>query len=215
LGVEVEFPLEDRGHVGGGPPAEAHLGHRLPEGTVESLLKPENRDKLIAILSLHAVVGNISAGDALNAKQAKALSGGTLEFGITDGVFKVNGATIVKTDIICDNGVIHVIDAVILPNSKNENSEKMSAASRKSPTKLIAAAIDKGVPAFNNGDPGKCADIYSDCMVAISKDKTIDPSVSKDIQKFIERAEKIKDDTERAWFLRSGLDQVYSALSGI
>ncbi|MEZ7956645.1 MAG: CIA30 family protein [Rubritalea sp.] len=187
----------------------------LPEGTVESLLKPENRDKLIAILSLHAVVGNISAGDALNAKQAKALSGGTLEFGITDGVFKVNGATIVKTDIICDNGVIHVIDAVILPNSKNENSEKMSAASRKSPTKLIAAAIDKGVPAFNNGDPGKCADIYSDCMVAISKDKTIDPSVSKDIQKFIERAEKIKDDTERAWFLRSGLDQVYSALSGI
>jgi transforming growth factor-beta-induced protein len=187
----------------------------LPEGTVESLLKPENRDKLIAILSLHAVAGNISAGDALNAKQAEAFSGGTLEFGITDGVFKVNGATIVKTDIICDNGVIHVIDAVILPNSKNENREKMSADSRKSPTKLIAAAIDKGVPAFNNGDPGKCADIYSDCMVAISKDKTIDSSVSKDIQKFIERAEKIKDDTERAWLLRSGLDQVYSALSGI
>ena len=95
----------------------------LPKGTVESLLKPENREKLVAILSLHAVKGKVSAGDALNAKSAKSLSGGTLEFGIVDGTFKVNGVTIVKTDIECDNGVIHVIDAVLLPGEKFEGEE--------------------------------------------------------------------------------------------
>jgi uncharacterized surface protein with fasciclin (FAS1) repeats len=55
----------------------------------------------------------LAPGDALNAGTAKALSGGSLKFGIVDGLLKVNGATIVKTDIKCDNGVIHVIDAVI------------------------------------------------------------------------------------------------------
>jgi hypothetical protein len=127
----------------------------------------------------------------------------------------VIGATIVKTDIICDNGVIHVIDAVMLPDSKaNANGNKMTDASGKSPIKLIEEAIDEGVPVFNDGNPGKCADIYRDCMVTISKNTTIDARVTKDIEKFIERSEKMKDDTERAWLLRSGLDQVYSALSG-
>ncbi len=185
----------------------------LPKGTVESLLKPENRDKLIAILSLHAVSGKISAGDALNAKKARSLSGGTLEFGIVDGVFKVNGATIVKTDIVCDNGVIHVIDAVLLPKTESD-AKKTVAAPKKSPLELIEDAIDKGVPVFNEGDPGKCAMIYRDCMVAISKDSTVNPKVGKAVRELVERTEKIKDDAERAWLLRSGLDQVYSALSG-
>ena len=185
----------------------------LPKGTVESLLKPENRDKLIAILSLHAVSGKISAGDALNAKKAKSLSGGTLEFGIVDGVFKVKGATIVKTDIVCDNGVIHVIDAVLLPKTESD-AKKTVAAPKKSPLELIEDAIDKGVPVFNEGDPGKCAMIYRDCMVAISKDSTVNPKVGKAVRELVERTEKIKDDAERAWLLRSGLDQVYSALSG-
>jgi transforming growth factor-beta-induced protein len=198
----------------------------LPKGTVASLLKPENRKQLTAILSLHAVSGKISAGDALNAKKAKALSGGTLNFGIVDGVFKVNGVTIVKTDIVCDNGVIHVIDAVILPvaktnRCKTKNSCKdysckdMTAAdSGKSALKLIETAIDEGVPAFNKGNPGKCADIYRDCMVAINKGCKVDPQVSKEISKLVERSEKMNDDTDRAWLLRSGLDKVYSALSG-
>ncbi len=186
----------------------------LPKGTVETLLKPENRDKLIAILTLHAVSGKVSAGDALNAKKAKALSGGMLEFGITDGVFKVNGATIVKTDIICDNGVIHVIDAVMLPKAKAKSCKPNTAAvPGKAPIQLIEEAINKGVPVFNNGNPGKCADIYRDCMVAIIKDCKIDAQMSKDIQKIIQRSKKIKGDADRAWLLRSGLDKVYSALS--
>jgi hypothetical protein len=170
---------------------------------------------LIAILSLHAVTGKVSAGDALNAKKAKALSGGTLKFGITDGVFKVNGATIVKTDIVCDNGVIHVIDAVILPKSESKSSDKnMKAAKAKSPLKLIEEAINQGVPAFNKGNPAKCAEIYRNCMIEISKNSKISDQLSKDIRNILERSDNMNDVTDRAWFLRSGLDKVYSVISG-
>ena len=178
----------------------------LPDGTVESLLKPENRDQLIAILSLHLVSGKVSAGDALNTKKAKSLSNGALKFGIIDGVFKVNNATIVKTDVLCDNGVIHVIDSVLLP--------KMKAAPEISAIKRIKKAIDKGVPIFNGGNPGKCADIYRDCLLAISKGSELDASAAKMLDEVLQRAEKMNDDTQRAWVLRKGLDKAYSILAG-
>jgi len=178
----------------------------LPDGTVESLLKPENRDQLIAILSLHVVSGKVSAGDALNTKKAKSLSNGALKFGIIDGVFKVNNATIVKTDVLCDNGVIHVIDSVLLP--------KMKAAPEISAIKRIKKAIDKGVPIFNGGNPGKCADIYRDCLLAISKGSELDASAAKMLDEVLQRAKKMNDDTQRAWVLRKGLDKAYSILAG-
>lgn len=185
----------------------------LPKGTVESLLKPENREQLVAILTLHAVQGKVSAGDALNARQAKALSGGALEFKIADGLFKVNGATIVTADLVCDNGIIHVIDTVLLPEAKEQRKETASTPAI-SPLKQIEDAIDKGVPIFNEGDPAKCANIYRDCMIAISKDAKVDPRVGEALRALVQRTEKMHDDSERAWVLRSGLDHIYSLLSG-
>ncbi|MGI9441892.1 MAG: fasciclin domain-containing protein [Rubripirellula sp.] len=112
----------------------------LPKGTVETLLKPENKKKLQSILSLHVVKGAVAAGDALNARSTKSVSGGGLEFGINEGVFKVNGVTIIKTDIKCSNGVIHVIDAVLLPAAEKTSSH----SSAMSPVKQIEAAVKKG-----------------------------------------------------------------------
>lgn len=185
----------------------------LPKGTVEALLKPENRDKLVSILSLHAIAGKVSAGDTLNVGKVRSFNGGSLDFGIVDGFFRVNGATIVKTDIQCDNGVIHVIDAVILPSSKGSES-KTTSTNGESPLELIEAAIDQGVPIFNDGNHGKCATIYRDCMVSISKSSGVDPRVGKVLEQLMKRAEGTESDTERAWVLRSGLDHVYAALSG-
>lgn len=185
----------------------------LPKGTVETLLKSENRDQLLSILSLHAIPGEVSAGDALNAGKAKSLGGGTLEFGIVDGLFKVNGATILKTDIPCDNGIIHVIDAVILPSAKVDKDET-TAVDGGSPLKMIEVAIDTGVPIFNAGDHGKCAMVYRDCMVSIAKSSGVDPRVSSVLKQLVKRAEAIESDTERAWVLRSGLDHLHAALSG-
>jgi len=84
----------------------------LPEGTVETLLKQENLGKLQAILKYHVVSGKVMAGDVLNALEVKTLQGSKAPVGLTIG-----GARIIKTDIKCSNGVIHVIDAVILPKN--------------------------------------------------------------------------------------------------
>ncbi len=85
----------------------------LPEGVVADLLKPESKEKLQAILKYHVVAGKILAGDVLKAAEVETLQGGKAPVGLTIG-----GANIVKTDIVCSNGVIHVIDAVILPPSQ-------------------------------------------------------------------------------------------------
>ncbi|MEI6240271.1 MAG: fasciclin domain-containing protein [Planctomycetia bacterium] len=91
---------------------------KLPAGTVETLLKPENKEKLKEILLLHVVPGSVLAADVVKLKEAKTAGGKTVIIS-TDGGVKVGTATgmanVVKTDIKAKNGVIHVIDAVILP----------------------------------------------------------------------------------------------------
>jgi uncharacterized surface protein with fasciclin (FAS1) repeats len=88
---------------------------KLPAGTVEGLLKPENKEQLVAILTYHVVPGKIMSGDVAGKKtMAKTVQGGDITVDATNGVM-VNGAKVVKADIATDNGVIHVIDAVILP----------------------------------------------------------------------------------------------------
>lgn len=87
----------------------------LPKGTVESLVKPENKDKLTAILLLHVLPGAIKSADIAGKKiDAPTAGGATVHVDATDGV-TVEGAKVVTADIACSNGVIHVIDSVILP----------------------------------------------------------------------------------------------------
>ena len=89
---------------------------KLPAGTVESLLKPENKDKLIAVLTYHVVSGKVLASDVVGLKEAKTVQGGKVKIAVIGDKVKIDDATVVKTDIVTSNGVIHVIDAVILPN---------------------------------------------------------------------------------------------------
>jgi len=88
----------------------------LSDGTVENLLKPENKDQLIAVLTYHVVPGKVMSADiAGKSLQVASIQGGELSVNATDGV-KVDNATVVMADIETSNGVIHVIDAVVLPN---------------------------------------------------------------------------------------------------
>jgi len=91
---------------------------KLPEGTVETLLKPENKEKLAAILTYHVVAGKVEAKDAVKLKSAKTVNGASFMIKVSDAGVMVDKAKVVKTDIQCTNGVIHVIDAVILPAAK-------------------------------------------------------------------------------------------------
>lgn len=88
----------------------------LPAGTVENLLKPENRDQLIAILTYHVVPGKVMAADVVKLNKAKTVNGTDVMIKVAGGNVSVDDATVVKTDIGASNGVIHVIDTVIMPN---------------------------------------------------------------------------------------------------
>ena len=88
---------------------------KLPEGTLDSLLKPENKAKLAGILTYHVVAGKVMAADVVKMTEAKTVNGKMLKISTMNGKVMVDGANVTKTDIECSNGVIHVIDAVVLP----------------------------------------------------------------------------------------------------
>jgi uncharacterized surface protein with fasciclin (FAS1) repeats len=90
---------------------------KLPAGTLESLLKPENKAKLTAILTYHVVAGNVMAAQVvtMDGKEAKTVNGQSVKIKVSGGKVMVDGANVVTTDIKASNGVIHVIDSVILP----------------------------------------------------------------------------------------------------
>ena len=91
---------------------------KLPAGTLEALLQPENRPKLRRILTSHVVAGRNMAADVVKTSSAKAVSGDTLTIASRDGGVTIGGTNVVKTDIVATNGVIHVIDTVILPKDE-------------------------------------------------------------------------------------------------
>jgi uncharacterized surface protein with fasciclin (FAS1) repeats len=90
---------------------------KLPAGTVESLLKPENRDQLVAILTYHVVAGKVEAADVVKLDEATTVNGKDVQITVADGGVQIDNANVIKTDIEASNGVIHVIDTVILPAS--------------------------------------------------------------------------------------------------
>ena len=88
---------------------------KLPAGTLDSLLKPANKEKLQSILTYHVVPGKVMAKDVVKLKSAKTVEGRSLSVSANGGNVKINNATVTKADIAASNGVIHVVDTVILP----------------------------------------------------------------------------------------------------
>jgi uncharacterized surface protein with fasciclin (FAS1) repeats len=88
---------------------------KLPAGTVDDLLKPENKAKLQAILTYHVVPGKVMAADVTGIDSAKTVNGQSLAVKVEGDAVMIDNAKVIKTDIVCSNGVIHVIDSVVLP----------------------------------------------------------------------------------------------------
>lgn len=88
---------------------------KLPAGTVENLLKPENKAKLVAVLTYHVVPGAVMAAQVTKLPSAKTVNGAALSIHAMEGKVMVDNATVTKADIVASNGVIHVIDTVVLP----------------------------------------------------------------------------------------------------
>jgi len=90
---------------------------KLPAGTLESLLRPENKTKLQNILKYHVVAGKVMASDVIKLHSTKTVEGQDVTIAVVNGAVEINNAHVTKTDIGTSNGVIHVIDSVLLPNS--------------------------------------------------------------------------------------------------
>ncbi|MBL8817128.1 MAG: fasciclin domain-containing protein [Planctomyces sp.] len=120
---------------------------KLPKGTVEELLKPENKDKLVAILTYHVVPGKVAAADVVKLTSAKTVQGQEVAIKVADGKVSVDNANVVKTDISCSNGIIHVIDSVILPKDESPKSADIvdTAVGAGSFKTLVAAVKAAGL----------------------------------------------------------------------
>jgi uncharacterized surface protein with fasciclin (FAS1) repeats len=174
---------------------------KLPEGTVQELLKPENKSKLAAILKYHVIAGKVTLADALAAGEAETLQGTKLGAKFEDGRVLINAAQLLKADIPAANGVIHVIDQVLLPPESNRRS--LTAAG------LIELAIKRGVPLFNEGNEAACAAVYE---IACESVRSL-PETSKQSRAILAGAltETRQENSARskAWILRTAMDQVY------
>lgn len=123
---------------------------KLPKGTLESLLKPENKAELASILTYHVAGAKMPAADVVTAKSIATVNGQSLTVVVKDGKVTIDGANVVTTDIMGSNGVIHVIDTVVLPKPNLVET----AANAKSFTTLLAAATAAGLAdTLANGGP--------------------------------------------------------------
>ena len=179
---------------------------KLPKGTVENLLKPENKQQLIDVLTYHVVAGNVPAKLAVNLSEASALNDKVIRVNLRNGILFLNDAKVVKGDIACRNGVIHVIDSVLLPPSPAGRP----ASGRHSASNLIHLAIDRGVPLFNHGNHQACATIYEITAHALMSmpAETVSDGERKLLQRAIAMAGRSHDSMTKAWAFRGAFDKM-------
>lgn len=179
---------------------------KLPAGTVESLLEPGNKQKLIDILKCHVVAGRVYDDQAVKARSAETLLGRSVKIGFSADGISINDATVVSKNIETSNGVVHAIDAVLLPGSTLSPADAMG---------MLTSAIEEGVPAFNSGDHRLCCDIYRSTMMTFMDTgiSGADAHTMSMISDTLTQASHSTSDTDRAWALRGGLDSLRSRLS--
>jgi uncharacterized surface protein with fasciclin (FAS1) repeats len=179
---------------------------KLPEGTVASLLEADNRDKLVNILKYHVVSGRLYSDAALKAGRVKTLEGKEVSVvANAKGAF-VNDAKLVATDLDAANGVIHVIDSVLIPVSPEKSSRKMGV--------MLERAVAHGSRLYNAGHSKECAQLYQDAMhkMLSYEDHAMSPRTVRALKMVLYRAERTQCDDSRAWLLRQGMDLAHQAL---
>lgn len=179
---------------------------KLPEGTVASLLKPENRDKLATILKYHVVSGRVYSDEVLARKSVSTLAGIDVQISLKNGQARADEALIVATDIDATNGVIHVIDQVLLPSE-----DRMSRANASA---LIEMAIGKGAPMYNHGNAAACAALYemtANALIALDGELPQDARLA--LSNALVEMNDSHDSSDQAWIMRRGLDRAYAAMT--
>lgn len=177
---------------------------KVPKSVLEELLKPENRETLKAVLSYHVVQGQVLLGS----QSLTTLEGRPLKIK-TAGAFEINGAKVVATDIVASNGVIHVLDTVLIPPAKKLTPTQAAKT-------VIDLAIERGVPLFNAGQPAACAAIYEVTVESLLKNQNgaLADKERSMLQKALDNMRAEKDPRQQAWILRRALDAANESLAG-
>ena len=173
---------------------------KLPDGTVETLLKPENKDKLTEILKYHVIKGKFTARQVASLEAATMLNGEDIAISIKEGRLTANNSNIVATDIDASNGIIHIIDQVLLPPEISPERKVLS---------YIEDSIERGVSLFNHNLHKACGDVYETAIKGLLSFSTTMTTDQKAILKTALRQTIKENDTARAWTLRKALDQIY------
>ncbi len=178
---------------------------KLNAGTVEALLRPENREQLVAILKNHVISGKITLAKALDARAAESLQGSKISFQFEGGRVLVGKATLLKADIVASNGIIHVIDQVLIPQTKQ--SEPLTVP------QLIELAIERGVPVFNDGDFDGCAAIYEVTIEALRTMESVPKASREVLSKALTEASSKKSTEDKAWIFRRAIDKTRASMN--
>jgi uncharacterized surface protein with fasciclin (FAS1) repeats len=179
----------------------------LPAGTVQTLLKPENKDQLANILKFHVVSGRVGSDALADGVTLDTLAGPRVTFTATEQGFAIEGARIVATDIDASNGVVHVIDRVILP--PQQMSQRIS---RNDAGRAIMAAIERGVPMFNHGNPRGTARVYEEAVEMLMASADLSTSERNRLERGLNASNHSADARESAWQLRYAMDDVLASL---
>lgn len=177
---------------------------KLPKGTIETLLKPENKTQLANILKYHVVPGRIFSDKALAAGQAKTLLGKKVEISIKSGAAQVNNAKLIATDIDAANGVIHVIDSVLLPPSLTSKEVR----------NLLEETVAKGARIYNDGGKKKCEELYRSVMNRIIDEagESVPKATIEILRLSLKRTGSLEKHEDPCWVLRHGIDLAYYSL---
>ena len=173
---------------------------KLPDEVIISLLKKENKDKLVNILKFHVISGSYPS-DKLPLLPLKTLNGQDVNFKVDNGDIFINGAKVLKANIKASNGIIHVIDGVLTP------PKSITEASAKG---IIVRGIQMGVPQFNHGNHSACADIYEISLrsLLMLPDAKLSEANRKLVSKSLLRLSEMDSSTEKAWVARSTFDKL-------
>lgn len=177
---------------------------KLPAGVVEKLLLPENKEQLVAILKYHVIEGKVTLAKALEVREAATLEGSKIPFRFEKGRVLVGAATLQTADINATNGIIHVIDEVLIPQTKP--TEPLNAS------QLMELAIERGVPLFNKGDFGGCEGIYEVTIEALRTMKDVPKSSQKILTQALTEARGVDSSRARCWILREAIDATWKSL---
>ncbi len=179
---------------------------KLPNGTVQDLLKPENREKLRTILTYHVVAGRVTASQARSVNSAETVAGQSVRISTSGDQLRINDAVVRIADVPASNGLIHVIDRVLLPTAT-------TTPASGSALELLDLAIQRGVPLFNNGQPESTVAIYEVASRALLALGTVVPDDARRALRTAlgKTSGSVRD---RAFTLRGGLDDARRSLTG-